>query len=161
MYNALYKNQGACIGWVTFGTNDTLEATVDWFRPPVQGSAYYPAGFTTNVSLVGEKYLASPEAEPLAAGRCQITLAGGNLASPIVEAVAVDAAGHVSVLPPNDKNLTITLRLKTGQFTGRFTHPALNETIGFNGCILQNSEIGAGHFLGTTESGSVILEPVP
>jgi len=33
LYEALYKKQGACIGWVTFGSNSTLAATVDWFCP--------------------------------------------------------------------------------------------------------------------------------
>ena len=28
LYESLYKNQGACIGWVTFGTNSSLGATV-------------------------------------------------------------------------------------------------------------------------------------
>jgi hypothetical protein len=161
LYNVLYKNRGACVGWVTFDTNDTLEATVDWFRLTVPGSAYYPAGFTTNVTLVGEKYVSSSAVESMAAGHRRITLDGGNLASSIVETVVVDAMGNVIVLPPNNEGLTMTLQLKTGQFTGSFTHPALNETIDFEGAVLQNSNAGAGHFLGTNESGSVILAPVP
>jgi hypothetical protein len=159
LYNALYRNQGACIGWVTFCTNDTIEATVDWFRPSLPGSAYYPAGFTTNVTLIGEKY--RPAAGSGSVSQRQITLDGGNLASSIVETVAVDAVGNVVVLPPNHENLTLTLQLKTGQFTGGFTHPSLNESIGFAGAILQNSNAGAGHFLGTNESGAVVLEPLP
>ncbi|HUI05409.1 MAG TPA: PKD domain-containing protein [Verrucomicrobiae bacterium] len=161
LYDGLYKNQGACIGWVMFGTNDALEATVDWFRPPISGSAFYPAGFTTDVALVGEKYDASVAGESLAPGTRQITLDGGNLTSSIVETVAVDAAGNVSVLPPNNEGLTLTLQLKRGLFSGSFTHPALNETIGFKGAVLQNSNAGAGHFLGTNESGAVILQPTP
>jgi PKD repeat protein len=161
LYNVLYKKQGACLGWVTFGTNATLEATVDWFRPSLPGSAWYPAGFTTNVTLVGEKYVSASAAESGAAGNRQITLDGGNLASSIVETVTVDAVGHVMVLPPNNESLTMTLQLKTGQFSGSFTHPALNETIDFKGAVLQNSNAGAGHFFGTNESGSVILEPTP
>ena len=53
LYQALYKNQGACIGWVTFGTNSSVGATMDWFRPPISSSSYFPAGFTTNVTLLG------------------------------------------------------------------------------------------------------------
>jgi hypothetical protein len=161
LYNVLYKNRGACIAWVTFDTNASLEAIVDWFRPNVPGSAYYPAGFTTNVSLVGGKYNASSAAELMTAGNWQIALDGGNLASSIVKTVVVDVVGNVIVLLPNNEGLAMTLQLKTGQFTGSFTHPALNETIDFKGAVLQNSNAGAGHFLGTNESGSVILAPVP
>jgi hypothetical protein len=134
---------------------------VDWFRPNVPGSAYYPAGFTTNVSLVGGKYNASSAVESMAAGNWQIALDGGNLASSIVKTVAVDAVGNVIVSLPNIEGLAMTLQPKTGQFSGSFTHPALSETIDFQGAVLQNSNTGAGHFLGTNESGSVILAPVP
>ena len=161
LYQALYKKGGASIGWVTISASNTVDATADWFRPPMPTSVYYPAGFTTNVTLIGEKYDASSAAESMAAGNRQITLHGGNLASSIVETVAVDAVGNVVVLPPNNESLTLTLQLKTGQFTGSFTHPSLNETIDFKGAVLQNSNAGAGHFLGTNETGAVIFEPIP
>ena len=57
LYQALYKNGGASIGWVTISTSNTVDATVDWFRPPMPTSVYFPAGFTTNVTLLGEKYV--------------------------------------------------------------------------------------------------------
>jgi PKD repeat protein len=53
LYEALYKKQGACIGWVTFG-NHTLAATVDWFRPPNPKSPSFPLGFSTTVTLTGQ-----------------------------------------------------------------------------------------------------------
>ncbi len=53
LYEVLYKKQGACIGWVTFG-NRTLAATVDWFRPPNPKSASFPLGFSTTVTLTGQ-----------------------------------------------------------------------------------------------------------
>jgi autotransporter-associated beta strand protein len=160
LYDALYNKQGACIGWVTFGTNDIIEATVDWFRPSLPGSAYYAAGFTTHVTLVGEKYWPASGIESGSIVHRQITLDGGNLSSSIVETVAVDAAGNVSVLSPNNENVTLTLQLRTGRFTGHFAHPSRNGTVGFAGAILQNSNAGAGHFLGTNESGAVIWQPV-
>ena len=54
LYEALYKKQGACIGWVTFGSNSTLAATVDWFRPPMSKSVSFPLGFSTTVALAGQ-----------------------------------------------------------------------------------------------------------
>lgn len=54
LYEALYKKQGACIGWVTFGSNSTLAATVDWFRPSMPKSTSFPLGFSTVVTLTGQ-----------------------------------------------------------------------------------------------------------
>jgi PKD repeat protein len=54
LYEALYKKQGSCIGWVTFGSNNTLAATVDWFRPPIPKSPSFPLGFSTTVTLTGQ-----------------------------------------------------------------------------------------------------------
>jgi len=159
LYDALYNNQGACIGWVTFDTNDTLKAAVDWFRPAMPTSDYYPAGFTTNVALVGEKYVSPSAGGPSPAGNRQITLGGGNLPSSIVKTVSVDAVGNVVVPEPNGENLRLTLQPATGQFNGSFTHPALNKTTSFKAIALQSDNSGAGMFLGTNESGYVILVP--
>lgn len=55
LYEALYsKKQGACVGWVSFDTNNTLSATVDWYRPPMPKSRTFPLGFSTTVALTGQ-----------------------------------------------------------------------------------------------------------
>ncbi len=54
LYEALYKKQGACIGWVTFDSNSTLAATVDWYRPQMLKSKTFPRGFSTTVTLTGQ-----------------------------------------------------------------------------------------------------------
>ena len=41
LYDSLYKNNGACIGWVTFNEDNTLSGTVYWFKEAGQ-----PARFT-------------------------------------------------------------------------------------------------------------------
>ena len=161
LYDALYKNQGACVGWVTFDTNDTLEATVDWFLPSLPTSHYFPAGFTTNVTLLGQIYVSPTAGGPSPAGNRQITLGGGNLASNIVKTAVVGASGDVTVSTPNSENLQLKLQPATGQFSGSFTHPSLNKTISFKGVLLQLDNSGAGYFLGTSQSGYVTIEPTP
>jgi PKD repeat protein len=54
LYEALYKKQGACVGWVSFDTNNTFSATVDWFRPTMSKSPTFPLGFSTTVTLTGQ-----------------------------------------------------------------------------------------------------------
>ncbi len=161
LYQALYNSQGASIGWMTFGTNSSVGATVDWFRPRMSSSHYFPAGFTTNVTLLGERYLSPTESGPSAAGNRQVTLGGGNLASSIVETVQVTDVGAVIVPPPNTENLQMKIQTRTGQFSGSFTHPVLGKTVNFNGLVLQPDGTGAGYFLGNSASGFVIFEPTP
>ena len=162
LYDLLYKNHGASIGWVTLATNHTLEATVDWFRPSLPTSAYFPDGFTTNVALIGHEY-APPSAynSPSATPHRQISLGGGNLANNIVKSVYVYNVGNVVVLSPNSENLKIKLDPATGQFSGSFTHPQLNKTVNFNGSALQFDGTWAGYFLGADSSGYVIVQPTP
>jgi PKD repeat protein len=54
LYEALYKKQGACSGWVTFDTNNMLSATVDWYRPAMPRSVSFPLGFSTTVTLTSQ-----------------------------------------------------------------------------------------------------------
>ncbi|MGD0017609.1 MAG: choice-of-anchor D domain-containing protein [Verrucomicrobiia bacterium] len=161
LYEALYKKQGSCIGWITFTTNSTFEATVDWFRPAISTARYYPSGFATNVTLTGGKYVSPKAGGSSPAGDRQITLGWGNLVSNIVQAVSVDANGNVTVLPPNRQDLRMKLQLSTGLFSGFFIHPSLEMPISFNGAVLQFDNSGAGYFLGTNESGFVVIGPMP
>jgi hypothetical protein len=161
LYELLYQNHGACLGWVMLGTNGTVEATVDWFRPAMPASSYFPDGFTTNVTLKGERFVSIMNGGPNPAGQRVITLGGGNLLSNIVKAAAVDAAGDVTISSPGSENLQLQIQPTTGQFSGSFMHPLLNTTISLKGVVLQLDGAGGGYFLGTNESGFVVFEPAP
>jgi pectate lyase len=162
LYDLLYNNRGASIGWVVFATNDTIEAVVDWFRPFMPNSAFFPRGFTTNVALVGHEYVApSIYNSPSAVPNRRVTLGGGNLAGTIVKNVYVYDAGNVVVLSPNSENLQLRVNPATGQLSGRFTHPQLHKTINFKGVALQFDGTWAGYFVGADSTGSVLVEPAP
>jgi endonuclease/exonuclease/phosphatase family metal-dependent hydrolase len=162
LYDLLYKNQGASVSWVTFATNQTLDATVDWFRPPIPSAAFYPRGFTTNVAMVGNEYLPpTVYGAPSASPDRRITLGGGNLAAIIVKSVYVYDMGDVVVLSPNGENLKIRLDPATGQLSGSFTHPVLNKTINFKGVALEFDGRWAGYFPGADLTGYVLVEPTP
>ena len=162
LYDALYKKRGASIGWVTFSTNGTLEATVDWFRPAISSSAYFPDGFTTNVVLIGHEYVPMPVFNsPSDVPNRQVSLGGGNLVNGIVKSVYVYDVGDVVVLSPNSENLKMKIHPATGQFSGSFMHPWLHKTIRFRGSALDFDGTWAGYFLGADSSGYVIVEPIP
>ena len=90
-----------------------------------------------------------------------MTLGGGNLGGDIVKDVYIDSNGFVAFAYLNSENVQMKIDTATGQFSGSFTHPALDETISFKGLILQLEKDGAGYFLGTSESGFVIIQLVP
>ena len=98
---------------------------------------------------------------PSIAGNRQVTLGGGNLASSLMETIQVTDIGNVTVSSANAENLQMAVDPTTGQFSGSFTHPALNKAIKFNGVLLQLDGSGSGYFLGNSASGFVVLEPTP
>ena len=161
LYVSLYKNQGFCLGLLTFGSNSTLTAAVDWFKPPVPKNLDYPAGFTTTVSLDGGVYISPKSGGPSIAGSGQLTLGGGNLQSNLVKNVVIDAQGNVTVTPLDVDKLTLKIQPTTGQFSGGFVNPAVGKTTKLNGLLLQSDNTGAGYFVGPTQTGFIIFDTTP
>jgi uncharacterized repeat protein (TIGR03803 family) len=161
LYNALYKNRGSCFESISLSTNTAIDATADWFKPVVATDRFYPAGFTTSLASTGSLYVSPTAGGPSIATNAQVTLGGGNLASNIVKDIVIDAAGNVTVTPTGDDNLTLLITPKTGQFIGSFFNASTHKTVGLNGLLLQINNSGAGFFLGTNQSGFVVIEPTP
>jgi hypothetical protein len=55
----------------------------------------------------------------------------------------------------------LTVRTSSGLFHGSVINPETGKPITVNGIVLQNQNFGAGFFLGTNQSGSVLLSPAP
>ena len=161
LYNSLYANRGSCLGNIVLSTNTAIAATMDWFKPVVAGTHFYPAGFTTSLATTGSLYVSPTAGGPSIATNAQVTLGGDNLVSNIVKNVVIDAAGNVTVSPAGDDNLTLFITPKTGQFFGTFLNTSTRKTEILNGLLLQINGSGAGFFLGTNESGFVVIEPTP
>jgi len=160
LYELLSKNQGAVIGWTTFTSNTAVNASANWFRPAQAKSAFYPAGFSTNLTMVGKRYT-PPEPGSSVAGNFQVKIGDGNLPGDMIKNAYLYDAGNVVIVSENSENIKFTIDPATGEFSGSFLHPSLNKTVKFNGSVLQFGSAGAGYFLGTTESGFVILTPAP
>jgi uncharacterized repeat protein (TIGR03803 family) len=159
LYASLYRNQGSCLGLVTFATNATLSATVDWFKPSAPTDRDYPDGFTTAPTLAGAIYVSPKAGGPSIAASGQLTLGGGNLESNLVKSVVIDANGNVTVSPADTDQLTLRINPATGQFNGGFLNPAVGKTVKLGGLLLQIDNSGAGYFPGTNQTGFVIFEP--
>jgi len=57
--------------------------------------------------------------------------------------------------------LAITVSLSKGLFKGTFLDPGVARTVSFSGAVLQKSTNGAGFFLGTNESGRILIQSLP
>ncbi len=158
LYESLYNKLGACIGLVSFATNNTLSATVNWFKPPEPKDHDYRNGFTTAVTLSGAIYVAGQTV----ATNAQATLGGGNLASNLVKNLVIDTHGNVTVSPLGADKLALKINPATGLFTGSFLDPAAGKAPAkLGGLLLQTDNSGAGYFQGSNQTGFIMLEPVP
>jgi len=162
LYASLYKGQGVFMGWM--GVNTNAEAL--WIKNPVAADKFYPAGFHEVRTVAISQY------QPPAAGKSvldwtngQVVLHGGNWDIPLTNQVVL-TNNQVRVLGGNVSNLTVTLTLPTGLFSGSFKHPATGASTPFKGALLQETYdavpySGGAWFRGTNQSGYVRLEVAP
>ena len=59
----------------------------------------------------------------------------------------------------NQSAIKLTFKTSSGMFKSSVMNSETGKPIAVNGIVLQNQNFGAGFFLGTTESGSVLLSP--
>jgi sugar lactone lactonase YvrE len=163
LYSLLYGNKGACVGWLSF-TSNAIESTVNWFKPAVTTSHFYPPVFTTNTLLLGSQYVAPAKGRPMLSltnttGNVMLTLGGGNLGAVLSNAVTVATNNTVTILSGTVSNLTLKLAPTTGTFSGSFRQPVTHKVVDFKGAVLQLQDFGAGFFTGTNETGYVTITP--
>jgi len=147
-------NGGGCvISWVQLtatpaGTNGAVSGDLVWFKPSARGTAYYPAGFTNEVSISGSAYQAP------VSGIHSLSLSGAGLAQPLTWTIQFNAGSKVTNLSTNKLNFLLTPM--TGAFTASAPVPGSAKTITFQGVLLDGGT-GAGYFLGPNQSGPVNL----
>ena len=85
---------------------------------------------------------------------------GGNLAEDTTISVGMGPGSKVTNAPPPKLSLTFTLA--SGLFKGSYTPTnAGSKAVSFAGAVLQKGTNAAGYYLGTNQSGSVLLEAAP
>ena len=86
-------------------------------------------------------------------------LDGGNLPFAITNQITLTPTNTIIVTGPNANKLTITINAKTGAVAGSFARPSNpSQTIKINGVPLQNQTNAVGYFLGTNQSGTLLLQ---
>jgi hypothetical protein len=82
-----------------------------------------------------------------------VVLTGGDLPGTLTDAVALRQ--YVSYAATN---VSLTINPSAGSFSGWFVNPGTGRKVTMSGVILQNQDSGRGFFLGTNESGAVLLQ---
>jgi hypothetical protein len=156
-YVSLYDGKGVVAGWM--GTNGSILPV--WAKQPVPNARYYSNGFNVANGGVVARYVApSGGANALNWTAGIVTVGGGNLAAPLHSTIAV-ANNQVSVTGGDIGNLTLTISAQTGTFTGSFTAPGASAKTTFKGALDQLNNLGAGWFLGSSQSGYIRLQAAP
>jgi hypothetical protein len=75
------------------------------------------------------------------------------------ESVTLNSGNALTLTPPIQDKLTITLTPSTGVFKGTFVYPGQKTPTAFGGVLFQDQVIGEGFFLGPNGSGTVNLSP--
>jgi hypothetical protein len=90
-------------------------------------------------------------------GNAELIFSAAGLESTITQAINL-SPNRVAVVVPNVSKLSAKLTGKTGLFSGRFRHPVTNESVAFEGVLLQKQSSGSGGFRTKSASGSVQLQ---
>jgi hypothetical protein len=177
LYSTLYSQKGSILGFLTFTNEptDDLSGLISWFKPPVPNSKLYPGGFTVETNAFGSIYsffrgipvlnfspviIENGVVVPsFGAGPGQVVLEGGGITQSITNNIVLGANNVVTNKGPNRMSMTIVT--SSGLFQGSIVNPATGKSIAFNGAVLQKTNIGAGTFLGTTQSGRVSITRQP
>ena len=85
-----------------------------------------------------------------------ISLSGGNLASNATWSVT-NSTRQAYQAENKSKSPALTINASTGGFTGSYVAPGTTKTISLQGVVLQNQRQARGSFLGTNQTGEVLL----
>jgi len=158
LFIPLYSGQGQLLGWMTFENTGAKELSglVSWIKEPNVSAKFFPDGFTLETNAVGSTYIATNSpVTGFNGGFARLT--GGNLDSDIVNPISVSPDSKLTALGTN--KLTLTINTSQGLFKGSVKNPETGKTIKINGAILQNQGLGSGYFLGTNQSGRIVIGP--
>ncbi|MBC8002245.1 MAG: hypothetical protein H7X97_06625, partial [Opitutaceae bacterium] len=161
VYLPLYNGKGMVISLAQF-TNSVpaiLRGNAVWTKNAI-GGKYYPAGFRVNSSINGNSYVSPPTGQRvLDLINATVTLSFGNVAPSITNSAVLGDDNVFTVTGTNDLSLTVSV--SSGEVNGSFRHPVTQLMTPITGVARQGTNLVQGHFLGTSQSGRLLLVPTP
>jgi len=160
LYVSLYSGQGSLMAWLKFTLPAGLTNTAaSWIKPANPAGKYYPGGFTNVCEMAGSSYLYVKTNRVLALTNGVMVFSGGNLAAPLTNEVLLTATN--AFLNQGANPMAVTVGVTNGYLSGWFKVPGARQTNQFKGVLLPEQNRGEGYFLGTNQSGRVLLGPAP
>jgi hypothetical protein len=171
LYVAPDSGRSAVTGMVSLpGDGDSdANGNIWWFKDAQAERAAYPAGWPQGIAidLFGSRYVASKTL----AGAFDGSATAASIASPINTAVSFSGGAlpkdfiarasvrgdSLQVVSTELKELKLAMVKKTGVLSGSFLHPSGGKRTPFKGVYLQRQGIAAGFFIGSAQSGEVLL----
>jgi hypothetical protein len=157
-YVPLYSGQGSILSWVAAANSSdaNLSGDLTWTKPVVPTAKFYSGGFQMKADLTGSRYSpAGNGRKVINLSEAQVLLSRGNLAQDMVSPIVLRSDNRVTDTSSNKLHMTFTL--STGLFRGTLLNPSNSKPISFSGVVMQNENSGSGYFLGTNQSGKVVL----
>ncbi len=160
LFGSPYAGKGLILGWLDCVTNNPTTALLGdyiWRKLPGKGT-YYTNGFVHSAAVLGSLFVkpASPTTRVVNLPSGTVSFTGGNLVSDFSNQVTI--APNSAVTSTNANKLTLTLNKSTGLMTGTVVQPSGGTPLKYSGVVLQDQSIGGyGFFLGTSQSGRVVL----
>jgi hypothetical protein len=155
-YLSLYKGQGSMLGWIQLDNESARFGGTTWTKKSGVPGPLYPAGFSFQPQILVDPYI-PPElgAKILNFSSGRASFEGGNLGTGFASLFVVSPQNQIG----NSDATRLTLRFvgKAGLVSGTVLVPGTNTKLKYSGVILQSENLAAGHFIGPTESGSVIV----
>jgi Big-like domain-containing protein/PKD domain-containing protein len=171
LYADGFPTRGSMSGTITFqsvnGANASdAHGTLLWFKPANANEMQYPAGFSTSTDAIVSTYQ-KPSNGTLVlnftpgSNNGQVDIGQGNIpsAQAISQVVTLDSQNHIIVTPPNPENLSMSINVSNGMFSGSFLHPVGGTKTSFQGVVFQKQTFGGGVFKGSDQTGFVELNP--
>jgi hypothetical protein len=142
------------LGWVSVSSGGLSSTSVTWSKVAGKGPLY-AAGFTNVLQMVGSTWqVPSGGSAVLSLTNPTVVLSGGDLpATPL----SLPANSKSSLIFAST-NVNLTIKSSSGLFSGWFDHPDTGRRVTISGVVLTDANSARGFFLGTNESGAVLLE---
>ena len=162
VYASLYNNTGLLLGQMSLSaaTYGAVPAgNLIWIKPP-SSTGLYANGFSTGLAVQGSPWITSAAAlSGLFANDAPLTFSGGGLASNLVSTAHLTSSNTLRRVSGSTNFASGAINRSNGLMTLTFTNTS-GKKVTATGTLLQNAGLGGGFFLGATNAGAVVLQPL-
>jgi hypothetical protein len=159
LFGSLYHGKGLLWAPMTIDTSrasDDIHGSLSWIKAQ-RSAKFYPDGFDVEVTGIGSLYQKpAVGTRTIDLSDATVSFDGGNLTTSFANSITIDT--NNKVMNQSGNKLTMTFTTATGLFKGTATSPD-GQNVSYRGATFQKVNRAYGYFLGTDQSGSVVVGP--